>query len=107
MNNEIPQLYEAVSVEDRNNPPPKDTNFIVLFDTGEVRRYFEDHPFALYTHWLRPLPNHVAISVERLSALEKFIRDCAVSFDCDKDAHRYGTQCRACDAEKLLKSITK
>jgi len=31
--------------------------------------------FSDFTHWLRPLPNHVAISVERLSALEKCIKE--------------------------------
>lgn len=31
-----------------------------------------------------------------------FVYDCASNFDCDLDAHRYDTTCRACDAQELL-----
>ena len=29
----------------------------------------------------------------------------ATGFDCDNDAHRYGTYCRKCEAEKALAAI--
>jgi len=35
----------------------------------------------------------------------QFIKSCAYDYDCDNDAHRYGTACRACEAKKLLKTI--
>ena len=68
MNNEIPQLYEAVSVE------TKDALMAYTYDTVK-----ED--------WnvlgkLRPLPNHVAISVERLSALEKCVKELQNMVNC-------------------------
>jgi hypothetical protein len=44
-----------ISIDDKTNKLP-DGDFLVLFDNGEIKRYFEEeHPFALYTHW-QPLP---------------------------------------------------
>lgn len=37
--------------------------------------------------------------VERLKG---FVRDCRDNWDCDSDAHKYGTKCRACEAGKLI-----
>ncbi len=35
---------------------PKEKDFLILFETGEVRRYFEDNlPFSVITHF-QPLP---------------------------------------------------
>lgn len=31
-----------------------------------------------------------------------FIRDISCNYDCDDDAHKYGTTCRACEAKALL-----
>jgi len=38
----------------------------------------------------------------KVSNMEDFIKDCRDDFDCDKDAHKYGTMCRACAALRLL-----
>lgn len=35
----------------------------------------------------------------------EFVRDVANNYDCDSDAHRYGTPCRACEAKQLLATI--
>lgn len=35
-------------------------------------------------------------------ALQEFARDIRDNWDCDEDAHRYGTRCRCCEAEKIL-----
>jgi hypothetical protein len=47
--------------------------------------------------------------IERLreenEKLREFVRSCAISFDCDADAHKYGTFCRACEAKKLLEGV--
>jgi hypothetical protein len=40
---------------------------------------------------------------ERIKRLEEFARTIENDFDHDEDAHRYGTTCRVCDAEDLLK----
>ena len=37
-----------------------------------------------------------------INILRSFVQDCKVNWDCDSDAHKYGTRCRACEAEKLL-----
>lgn len=37
--------------------------------------------------------------------LRKFVRDCRDNWDCDADAHRYGTPCRGCNAAILLKEL--
>ena len=34
----------------------------------------------------------------------EFVRCVADNYDCDSDAHRYGTPCRSCDARALLQS---
>lgn len=38
----------------------------------------------------------------RAKRAEDFVRNCRDNFDCDDDAHRYSTTCRACDAGKVL-----
>ena len=38
----------------------------------------------------------------KLKAYESFIKDCRDNFDCDEDAHKYGTMCRSCAAAKLI-----
>ena len=40
---------------------------------------------------------------QRIKRLEEFARTIEKDFDHDEDAHRYGTTCRVCDAEDLLK----
>jgi hypothetical protein len=39
---------------------------------------------------------------ERIKQLEEFVRSCADNFDCDHDSHKWSTQCRACDAQRLI-----
>jgi len=41
--------------------------------------------------------------VEERKGFKDFIRDCYMNWDCDDDAHKYNTTCRACEAEKLIK----
>lgn len=41
----------------------------------------------------------LAAEIERLRAFARNIRD---NFDCDEDAHKHGTMCRACSARDLL-----
>ena len=38
--------------------------------------------------------------------VKAFLRDVAENFDCDSDAHKYGTTCRACEAAVLLQSLS-
>jgi hypothetical protein len=38
--------------------------------------------------------------------LYNFARDCRDNWDCDADAHRHGTTCRRCEAEKVLAKAT-
>ncbi len=38
----------------------------------------------------------------RAEKVEAFARDCRDNWDCDEDAHRYGTTCRACEAKRVL-----
>jgi DNA-directed RNA polymerase subunit RPC12/RpoP len=38
----------------------------------------------------------------KIKAFAKSIRD---NWDCDQDAHRYGTPCRCCEAKELLEEI--
>jgi hypothetical protein len=38
--------------------------------------------------------------------LYEFARQCASNFDCDADAHRYGTYCRACSARDVIAKAT-
>lgn len=36
--------------------------------------------------------------------MESFVKSCRDDFDCDADAHRYGTMCRSCAARDALLS---
>ena len=58
------------------------------------------------------LQNALVKANERIAELEdnkkellSFVRDVAFNYDCDADAHRYGTPCRACGAFALLQLI--
>lgn len=39
---------------------------------------------------------------EELTKLRRFAKNCHENFDCDEDAHKYGTPCRSCEASILL-----
>lgn len=41
---------------------------------------------------------------KRLNTALELIRDLRDNWDCDEDAHKYGTGCRACSATELLKT---
>lgn len=43
----------------------------------------------------------------RISELEYFVQEIRDGFDCDEDAHKYGTFCRCCEATKLLNDPNK
>jgi len=62
----------------------------------------------------RPWEQHVGMVLSSLKAdadavelqvhdMMVFVRNVATDWDCDDDAHRYGTPCRACQAEALRK----
>ena len=40
-----------------------------------------------------------AAEIEQLREFARYIRD---NYDCDADAHKYGTPCRCCEARHLL-----
>lgn len=40
--------------------------------------------------------------VSRIATLEAALRDIRDNYDCDSDAHKYGTNCRCCTARKAL-----
>lgn len=42
----------------------------------------------------------------RVARLEETLAYFASSYDCDPDAHKYGTTCRVCESEKVLLETT-
>lgn len=38
----------------------------------------------------------------QFAAVRGFVRDCRDNWDCDKDAHKYNTPCRSCEARAIL-----
>lgn len=50
--------------------------------------------------------NAIRDLADRVRRLEDFAYSCRDDFDCDNDAHRHGTMCRACAAEKILPNQT-
>lgn len=47
-------------------------------------------------------PDRIAELEEQVRTLREFVRECATNFDCDRDAHRYQTFCRQCEARAAL-----
>lgn len=47
-------------------------------------------------------PNRIAELEAQVRMLREFARECATNFDCDRDAHRYQTFCRQCEARAAL-----
>lgn len=41
-------------------------------------------------------------AAEKLIDFAIFVKSIQEDYDCDRDAHRYGTQCRSCEAKRLL-----
>lgn len=75
--------------------------------------YFAAHPvFGFYEQQIGPSDTNIAFYARPVLADTAqvpdewldFARDIATNYDCDNDAHKYGTPCRACSAEKLLQS---
>ena len=42
---------------------------------------------------------------DELKAWREFGQNVRDNFDCDRDAHKYGTRCRCCDAQELLEGL--
>jgi len=42
---------------------------------------------------------------EKLARVNALLLDIAVNFDCDEDAHNYGTLCRSCAANQFLAGV--
>lgn len=40
--------------------------------------------------------------IDYIRRLEAFADDCQRNWDCDSDAHKYGTTCRACAASEAM-----
>ena len=57
--------------------------------------------------WITESHNSWPAVEARLAMLEEFARDCRDNYDCDSDAHKYDTRCRACEAAKVLDAETK
>lgn len=38
----------------------------------------------------------------RIAELEEVLEDIRDNYDCDEDAHKYRTPCRACEAKRVL-----
>lgn len=44
----------------------------------------------------------IAEAADRLEEMAEFARDVRDNYDCDSDAHKYGTPCRCCSAARVL-----
>ena len=55
--------------------------------------------------WYTPTEKELSADLlearELIKEVRAFCRDVAYNFDCDSDAHKYGTTCRACEAKEL------
>ncbi len=60
---------------------------------------------AIHNAW-PDLYRELTEASKRLETLEEFARDVRDNYDCDSDAHKYGTRCRCCEAAKLLDAET-
>lgn len=46
-------------------------------------------------------------AVSYIESLESFVRDIRDNFDCDSDAHKYGTTCRCCEAMAVIENYPR
>jgi hypothetical protein len=58
--------------------------------------------FAEGSGWYAKNQSEQMYSEEDIEPLIDFIKDIESNWDCDKDAHKYNTLCRCCEAKKLL-----
>lgn len=68
--------------------------------------YFGGYKWLPYVDAVE-LVNEMNEQEKAIKKLLEFARDCHVNWDCDIDAHKYNTLCRACEAEKLIAKFTK
>jgi hypothetical protein len=52
-------------------------------------------------------PDNIRWLIKYFEELKELARDINENYDCDFDAHRYNTSCRACEAGKILESLSK
>lgn len=50
---------------------------------------------------VQPLRDQVAVLTQERDELKSFVLDVRDNWDCDLDAHKYGTTCRSCEAKRL------
>ncbi len=84
----------------------KDKEIKALKATCDIRQGFIDKSLELSDELRKLLmekSNEIDGLQKRIKRLEEFARTIENDFDHDEDAHRYGTTCRVCDAEDLLK----
>lgn len=64
-----------------------------IISSGEVGEVVIDIPRLLA---------HIAALEEESKRYKEVLRDVRDNYDCDSDAHKYGTTCRCCAAEEVL-----
>lgn len=73
-------------------------------EEGPAKKAKEDH-YSWSKHiQTRGGDSDVLRLIARVEAFEEFARDVRDNYDCDSDAHKYGTRCRCCEAETVLLS---
>ena len=61
-----------------------------------------EHIRTCEKHPIREYENQITALRSKVEELREVIRDIASNYDCDRDAHKYGTVCRRCSALAAL-----
>jgi len=56
-----------------------------------------------HANWYQGIDHPDMRLIEASPDLLEFAFDCFANYDCDTDAHKYGTRCRKCEAERVIK----
>lgn len=60
-----------------------------------------------YAQQMNSLKHKNARLAEQRDQLADFVADVAKNYDCDSDAHKYGTRCRKCEAAETLARVNQ
>lgn len=100
-------VYDRGGCGDHDVDGPKGPEASEL--SGRYRGMFcraDDAEFVAHARADIPwLLDRLAAAERERDAARDFLRDVATNYDHDSDAHKYGTRCRVCEAEKLLSSL--
>ena len=74
---------------------------------GTGLEYSKDDQITLMIEQMVGMKDQIEQLTKEMDEAVMILKDIRDNYDCDKDAHKYGTSCRCCMAAKFLSTLSK